>query len=68
MGAAFSFFRCPSCEARYHLVKVEEDPDSKVRAIACRVCGGLLTPREGKFALKYFLLDKRPRTRGLRTA
>lgn len=65
MATAFSFFRCPNCEARYHLVKVEADPESKVRAITCRACGGPLNAREGKFALKYFLLDKRPRTRRL---
>jgi hypothetical protein len=65
MATAFSFFRCPNCEARYHLVKVEAEPESKVRAITCRVCSGPLSPREGKFVLKYFLLDKRPRTRRL---
>lgn len=63
MAAGFSFFRCPHCEARYHLVKVEADPESTVGMIICRACGGRLSPREGKFALKYFLLDKRPRPR-----
>jgi transcription elongation factor Elf1 len=64
MATAFSLFRCPNCEARYHLVKVEADPQNKVRAITCRACGGPLSAQEGKYILKYFLLDKRPRTRG----
>ena len=52
------FFKCPNCEALYHIVKVEAGPQSADREITCRVCGGPLPGREAKFVMKYFLLRK----------
>ena len=52
------FFKCPICEALYHIVKAEAGPESTDRNITRRVCGGPLPGREGKFVMKYFLLRK----------
>jgi transcription elongation factor Elf1 len=65
------FFTCPSCDALYHIVKVEVGLEFSVRGIACRTCGLPLHAREGKFIFKYFLLrnphrgQKSKRTHGL---
>jgi len=48
------FFKCPNCEALYHIVQVEAGPVD--REITCRACGGPLAGRQGKFVVKYFLL------------
>jgi hypothetical protein len=48
---AFNPFACPNCDAYYQVVKVEADPETNDRELACRSCGG-----RGKFVLKYFLL------------
>jgi hypothetical protein len=60
---AFDPFTCPNCEAFYQVVKVEAGSETDNREIVCRACGGLLTAREGKFVLKYFLLRKGIRSR-----
>ena len=52
------FFKCPNCEALYHIVKVEAGPQSADREITCLACGGPLPAREAKFVMKYFLLRK----------
>jgi predicted Zn finger-like uncharacterized protein len=52
------FFKCPNCNALYHIVKVEVGPESADREITCRSCGASLQAREGKFTFKYFLLRK----------
>ena len=54
--AKFHFFKCPSCAALYQVVKAETGPETRDDELACRVCGGPLTPRDGVFFLKYFLL------------
>ena len=54
----FESFTCPHCQALYHLVKAEAGPETSVQALACLICFGVLTAREGKFVLKYFLLRK----------
>ena len=33
------FFRCPNCDATYHVVKVEVGQESTNREITCRTCG-----------------------------
>ena len=52
-------FSCPSCGAKYHLIKIEAPiavvPDCEV---ACRSCGGPLNGRDGDFFLKYFLIER----------
>ena len=52
----FRFFTCPSCAALYQVVGAEAGPETKAGALACLVCGEPLSPRDGKFVLKYFLL------------
>jgi predicted Zn finger-like uncharacterized protein len=52
------FFKCPNCDALYHIVKVQAGPETVAREITCRACGGPFPGREGKFAMKYFLLRK----------
>ena len=52
------FFKCPNCEATYHVIKAEAGPESANREITCRACGGQLPGREGDFVMKYFLLRK----------
>ena len=56
-----SSFNCPNCNAAYRLVRAEGDPHANYREITCRTCGAPLSGREGRFILKYFLVD-RPRT------
>ena len=48
---------CPHCGAAYKVVQVEAPSDPV--EITCRSCGGPLAGREGRFLLKYFLVDKR---------
>jgi len=48
---------CPHCGAAYKVVQVEAASDPV--EITCRSCGGPLQGREGRFLLKYFLVDKR---------
>jgi hypothetical protein len=55
------FFRCPSCNALYQLVKAEAGPETVALEIACSVCSRPLVAREGQFVLKYFLLRKERR-------
>jgi len=62
--AKFEFFKCPSCAALYQVVKAEAGSETKDGGLACRVCGGPLTPRDGAFVLKYFLLRKARPQRG----
>jgi hypothetical protein len=52
------FFRCPSCNALYQVVKAEAGPETVALEIACSVCSRPLVAREGQFVLKYFLLRK----------
>jgi hypothetical protein len=54
--ASKPFFKCPNCDALYHIVKVEVGPGFAVRGIACRICGAPVRTREQKFIFKYFLL------------
>jgi len=54
-------FKCPNCSALYQVVRVEADDDPVAHDdLACPVCDGPLRPRDGRFILKYFLVD-RPR-------
>jgi transposase-like protein len=55
-------FDCPTCAARYKIVKIEADA-AQDPEITCRCCGRALNGREGVFALKYFLVDP-PKSQG----
>ncbi|MGA8652944.1 MAG: hypothetical protein ACLP19_06090 [Xanthobacteraceae bacterium] len=55
-SATVQFFKCPSCDGLYQVVKVEAGPETIDGEIACRVCHAPLAPRDGEFVLKYFLL------------
>jgi hypothetical protein len=58
-----TLFHCPVCAAKYEVVGFEAPPGSTTEGeVACICCGGLLHAREGKFLLKYFLIE-RPRRR-----
>jgi len=46
-------FKCPTCEAKYKVVRVEA-PAEYDRQLICLSCGAPIRNREGKFALKYF--------------
>ena len=48
---------CPNCGAHYRLVRVEASSATIARQLACLKCGGPLQGREGRYVLKYFLLD-----------
>ena len=52
------FFKCPSCDGLYQVVRAEAGPETRDGELACRVCGAPLAPRDGEFVLKYFLLRK----------
>src|SRR6185312_299088 len=55
---SFYSFTCPTCQALYHIVKVERGPETVDHELACRSCGASLPGREGSFVLKYFMLRK----------
>ena len=50
-------FNCANCGALYKVVRVEA-PTAADRDIACLSCGVPLEAREGRFALKYFLVGR----------
>jgi predicted Zn finger-like uncharacterized protein len=48
-------FECPSCGAKYKVVRMEaEAPANEKAKVACLTCGAPLEARDGKFILKYF--------------
>jgi predicted Zn finger-like uncharacterized protein len=59
-------FKCPNCEARYKVVRVEASAIGADREITCLRCGGPLNGREGRFILKYFLTAQPWREAGRR--
>ena len=63
-------FDCSNCGAKYKLVRVEAPAGPTTdREITCISCGGPLHGREGKFLLKYFLIERpRPPRPSPRTA
>ena len=61
---SFRFFTCPSCAALYQIIKAKAGPETEAAELACLVCSKSLTPRDGKFVLKYFLLREGRRQRG----
>jgi len=50
-------FNCANCGAPYEVIRVEA-PVTADREIACLSCGVPLEAREGRFALKYFLVGR----------
>jgi len=60
-------FRCPTCEAKYKVVRIEAPPTRE--ELTCLSCGAWLRNREGRFALKYFRTDRtRREVRGRKPA
>jgi predicted Zn finger-like uncharacterized protein len=55
-------FDCPTCDARYKVVRAEVDALYADRDVSCRNCGSPLQGRDGDFFLKYFLVEPRRRT------
>lgn len=54
-------FNCPNCGAQYKIVPVEAPAVASVEDVTCVNCGTALPARDGKFALKYFLVG--PKTK-----
>jgi hypothetical protein len=64
-----TLFHCPTCTAKYEIVRVEAPPGPTThREIVCIACGGPLHARQGKFLLKYFLVERPTATRLAATA
>ena len=59
----YNFFKCPSCDVLYDVIRAEAGPETRDSEIGSRVCGAPLAPRDGEFVLKYFLLRKAVRPR-----
>ena len=57
-----TLFHCPVYAAKYEVVGFEAPPAATEGDVACLCCGGPLHAREGKFILKYFLIE-RPKRR-----
>jgi transcription elongation factor Elf1 len=55
-----STFNCPTCNALYHLIRVEAPVTitTSEREISCLKCGAPLQGRDGRFVLKYFFVDR----------
>jgi predicted RNA-binding Zn-ribbon protein involved in translation (DUF1610 family) len=53
-----SRFNCPNCGAVYEVVHVEAENVAVDRELACLSCGAPLQAREGRFVVKYFLLER----------
>jgi hypothetical protein len=49
-------FQCPTCDAKYKVVRIEAAPTPDGQII-CISCGGPLLSRQGKFVLKYFRIE-----------
>ena len=58
-------FFCPGCGSRYKVVRVKADADLPYRLIHCKVCKQPLTPADGEYALKYFLIEKANKHNGV---
>jgi hypothetical protein len=56
---SFETFTCPHCRAK-------AGPETNVQVVACLVCFGALTAREGSFVLKIFSASQSG-TRGMRS-
>ncbi len=55
-------YSCANCGALYDLVRVEAESVGTDCELACLMCSAPLQSRDGRFALKYFLLEPpRPR-------
>jgi DNA-directed RNA polymerase subunit RPC12/RpoP len=61
-------FNCPNCDAQYKLIRIEADSVTADRQIECLTCGTPLQGREGRYVLKYFLLDASHRASKRRVA
>ena len=57
---------CPHCDARYRVVAVEAGSEHRLQEIICLACGGPLRGREGRYVLKYFLVEARKAARANR--
>src|SRR5262249_11782958 len=58
MSPSENKFSCPTCGAKYEVVRVEAPSGPNNPEIACVSCGSLLHGRDGKFILKYFMVER----------
>jgi predicted RNA-binding Zn-ribbon protein involved in translation (DUF1610 family) len=61
--AATTQFNCPSCGARYKVVRIEAPAGMGEHAISCLSCKAAIPSREGTMVLKYFQVERAPRHR-----
>ncbi len=54
-------FNCAACGAEYHVVREEAPLTANEPEIVCINCDAPLDGRDGKFVLKYFLVEPTPR-------
>jgi predicted Zn finger-like uncharacterized protein len=52
-------FNCPNCNAQYKVVKIEAPALASAEDVTCVSCGTALQARDGKLALKYFLVGSK---------
>jgi transcription elongation factor Elf1 len=55
-------FECPTCQARYKVVRVTSGPQITGQSIHCKVCKRPLASTDDGKILKYFLVY-RPKTK-----
>jgi hypothetical protein len=56
-------FKCPQCQARYKIVRVNARSQTIDRPVQCKVCAQPFVSRDGEDILKYFLIG-RPKAGG----
>ena len=50
-------FACPSCQARYKIVRIKSEAGAVYQALQCTVCKQQLAPTEDNNILRYFLIS-----------
>jgi hypothetical protein len=49
-----NFFKCPSCDALYEVIRAEAGPETRDGEIGCRICGAPLAPRDSGIRPEIF--------------
>jgi len=57
-------FKCPKCQARYKVARMNSDTQDIHQSLHCKICGqSLASTHEGRI-LKYFLVRRPSAARG----
>jgi hypothetical protein len=51
-------FACPTCAARYKIVRMKAGRHPFDQPVLCLACGHPFASTEARFVLKYFLIDR----------